>query len=1037
MTMVPRGRSFRAYRAASSFAVARVRARPSRGLVTGLGIALALGSTFVTVASPTIAGDATLRRTLEEVPAADRNVTVAVSVNSLTTQQIAAIDRSVHSNLHAPGLGPVRTEVEYRTLASPDGTNFRLAGLDRLAESVTLLDGRLPASCTPTRCEVVIAAPTAILNLADSLGLVIVGRVSLRDTSLLAGSLEPETNEVPIIGDGVAAVGAIGALELIGRSIAWVSAIDPAVLRIADIDGLLVTGASTSNALAQSGVSINLPTAALKSARARSNAASNRVALAAAQGAVLLIAFVFIAAAGARREHLAARRLLRQRGAERSAVAVFTALEASWPALIGLTLGIAAGSATTILLSRNWNLPPTDILFHVAHVGASRVLVTALALLLATALVMSYTPRDAPSSGRLLRWWEPTAIDGVGIAALSAGLLALHRGTATASTLVSSGDPLIAMLPLLTALVIAWICVRFVPLFVSVAAHLLAHRAPLTRTALGEVGRRPALPLATAGFLAAATMFAVFSFGYRTTLNAGAHDQAAYAVPFDVMLREGPKLVRPSALRPASGWQHLAPSARSTDVLRRGVSVRSKSLSNDTVILIGLDPNTLQELRGWRSDYGPSRESLRGLVEAKEVPAPFGSQIPVGSTSLGIKIGGDARLTEITAIVERTDGIWHEVGLSATTDAPEGRRFELGPGDDGGRLIGFRLGQPGAASDRIQHHVGEGSTGAAEFTAEITLGFLSAINASHPNTGGTSLAFDWNMLQSDGAVITPRDEGIAIALRLQGTSALVTPAPTAEMMAIPAIVDSQTASTAHDGLVTVDFATGARGHLRVVGIATHFPGAPARFAVVDRSLAQPALDLLNVGLGSANETWIAVAPTDEAQLAQALSQGPFTDLVSQRRSDLEHRLRSDPLSVFTLGLFAVSAFIAGLLAAAALYLSTLADASNQTPLHRALAADGVAGKSLSRMVFGGAFASAAFAIALGTGAALALLALVTRIIAVTATATVAVPPLLTNFRSADVVVSLAIVTVPCVLATALASRSAQHVAASDLLREFS
>ncbi len=991
---------------------------------------------FVTVASPTIAGDATLRRTLEDVPAADRSVTVAVSVNSLTSEQIAEIDQAVRVNLRAPALGPVRTEIEYRTLATPDGTDFRLAGLDHLADSVTLLDGRLPASCTPTRCEVVIAAPTATLDLPSTLGLVIVGRVEIRNSTLLAGSLEPEANEVPLIADGVTAVGAITSLELIGRSVAWVSAINPETLRISDIDPLLAAGASTSNTLTQTGVSVTLPSGALKSARARSNTASHRVALAAAQDLVLLLAFVLIAAAGSRREHRKARRLLHQRGASRAAINVFTIIEATWPALTGLILGIAIGGAATIVIARTWNLPAGNVLLHVAHVGVTPLVLAAVMLLTATAVVMAYGPDDETIMRKPPRWWQPMAIDGLGFAALAAGALAVNRGSATPSTLVSSGDPLVAALPLLAALVVAWLAIRLVPLLVALGAHVFARQTPLARTALGEVSRRPVLPLVTAGFLAAATTFGVFSFGYRATLHAGAHDQAAYAVPFDFTLREGPPLVRPAALAPVHGWQDLATSARSTDVLRRGVTTRSRSLSNDTVTLIGLDPRMLSELRGWRSDFGPSLNSLSKAIATQQPPAPFGTQIPRGSTSLTIVAKGDVEHIAITAVIERTDGVWHEAEASVASEGSTQLRISLGPNDAGGRLIGFRLGQPGTASDRIQHHVGEGSTGAEEFTADITLESLSASDATQPTSPDTPLAFDWNALQSDGAVVRQLPMGIAISLRLQGSSALVVPSATTEMRAIPAVVDPLTAASAHDGLVSVDYAGGARGSLRVAAVAAHFPGAPTRFAVVDLSIAQPALDLMSVGLGTANETWIAIDHSGEAQLAQALERAPFTDLVILRRSTLEQRLRSDPLAVFALGLFGVSALIAGLLAAAALYLSTRADAASQAPLHRALAAEGVTGMSLSRMVFIGAFVGTAAAIAIGVAGAFALLALVTRIVAVTATATAAQPSLLASLPSIELLIALAIVVIPCVFAAALASRSARRVACIDLLREF-
>jgi hypothetical protein len=661
-----------------------------------------------------------------------------------------------------------------------------------------------------------------------------------------------------------------------------------------------------------------------------------------------------------------------------------------------------------------------------------------LVLLVTTAAVMAYTPGDSTFARSPSPWWEPTLIDGLGVSALLAGALAVSRGVATPANLASSGDPLLAMLPLLALMVVAWLAIRLVPLCVAAAARLLGRRAPLVRTALGEVGRRPALPLATAGFLAAATTLGVFSFGYRATLQSGAHDQAAFAVPYDITLTEGPALIRPSAVAPVDGWEHLAPSARSTNVLRRGVAVLNQRLANDTVTLIGVDPSTLTSLRGWRSDFGPSLEALPALIAAQHPVEAIGTFIPAGTTSLSIAAVGDIDHTSITAVIEREDGVWHELEaeVGVSTDTNTHVEVALSPGDTGGRLIGLRFSQPGYASDRIQHHVGEGTSSTESFTAKITLEAITAIDSSKPSTVGTPLNIDWSQLRSDGAVVTLLTRGIDVALRLQGTTALVVPAASPEMEAIPAIVDPTTAAGARNGLVSISVVNNARRVIRVAAIATRFPGAPARFAIVDRSLAQPAFDLINPGLGTANETWIAVNHDEEPQLAQNLSEAPFTNLITHRRSVLERRLNSDPLSVFALGLFGVAALMAGLLAAAALYLSTRAEAAEQEPLHRALAADGATDKSLSRMVLASALASAVAAIFVGVAGALVLLSVVTRIIAVTAAATAAVPPLLADQPMGGIVLALTMVALPAVVTATLAARSARRVSRSDLLREF-
>ncbi len=1030
MTTTPASRWWRAGTAAASLAAARVRAKPTRGLVTGLGIAVAVASLFVTTASPIIAGDATLQRTLQDLSPGDRSITVAAPVNGQTPEQIQEADHRIRTGLKVRGVGGVRTEIEYRALAASDGTIFRLAGIDDLATAVTLRDGRLPTSCTPTRCEVVIAGPTESIALQPELGMVVVGHVALTNSSLLAGDFAPMSNEVILLGNGTDDVGSIKPFELIGRTIGWILPIDPGVIRVRDIDPILSAAASVANSFIDRGPKVSLPRTALLDARARAATASNRVALAAAQGVVLLAAFTLLAAAGARRHHRAARDLLRQRGAGRAAANVFTTCEAAWPVIIGLAVGVPLGVLATRQLADHWHFDAGDVVSTVIRDSADRVILGALVILVATAVVMATDSSASPSRQR--SWWRPTALDAVGAAAFCMAALAVSRGSATASSLVSKGDPLIALLPLLAAVVVAWIAIRLVPVLVARFAQLLGHHAPLVRTALGEVARRPTVPLATAGFLAAATTLSIFSLGYRSTLAAGARDQASYAVPFDFTLAYGPALVRPSAVEPVGGWPSIAPSAVSTDILRRSASVESQKLSTDSIAMVGLEPSTLTSMRGWRSDFGPSIESMQAAITSKRDQPTAGTVIPLGTTRLTITGDGDLSTTEIAAIVASEKGLWHEDTTTLSKSDTNQLVVTLDPGDAGGRLIGFRLGQPGTQAQKTQHHAGEGNTGAAYFTATITLDSVEAETSS----GTTTMAVPWSQLQSQGGAVTHDATGLSIELRLQGSSALLLPPAPPDIAVIPAIVDPYTAASAQGGNVVVDLPGDSRQVLRVAGIAKRFPGAGTRFAIVDISLAEPAFDRDQPGFGTANEIWIAADGADQRALATAFEQAPLKDLAVTRRTTIQERLSSDPLSRFTLGLFGIAAIIAALLAIGAVFLSTMSNAAEQAPLHRALAAEGVAPRSLSRMVRATSIAITVGALLFGALGSLELLRLVTRVIAVTATSTVPVPPLLIRVRAIDLGAALAALFVPCVVAAALAARSARRVARGDLLREF-
>ena len=64
---------------------------------------------------------------------------------------------------------------------------------------------------------------------------------------------------------------------------------------------------------------------------------------------------------------------------------------------------------------------------------------------------------------------------------------------------------------------------------------------PLARVGVADALRRPARPLATVAFLVAACALAIFATAYRSTLRAGAADQAAFVVPLDARLTHRPE----------------------------------------------------------------------------------------------------------------------------------------------------------------------------------------------------------------------------------------------------------------------------------------------------------------------------------------------------------------------------------------------------------------------------------------------------------------------------------------------------------------
>ena len=88
----------------------------------------------------------------------------------------------------------------------------------------------------------------------------------------------------------------------------------------------------------------------------------------------------------------------------------------------------------------------------------------------------------------------------------------------------------------------------------------------------GAVGPRPPAP-ADAAVSVGPSGLALFAVSYRATLDDGARDEAAFAVPLDFSLTEGSQLVLPLQAASLSRYESLAPGVGAYPVLRRTASV--------------------------------------------------------------------------------------------------------------------------------------------------------------------------------------------------------------------------------------------------------------------------------------------------------------------------------------------------------------------------------------------------------------------------------------------------------------------------------
>lgn len=1011
---------------AAHVAWARARARKAQILIASFAIAAAVGALMVMVALPKVGEELVLRHTIERLRPEDRAVTVVVATDHLLeAKELRAIDSRLQKRFANLPLGPLRSLVEFRSLATPDGTIFRLGGLQNLSTAVRVEEGRLPKSCTPTRCEVIQIGPTGGPRLTEPApGLVVVGRAIQIDPLPFTGDLSLLKEEHLVLADGTLTVNDFTSLLLIRRSHAWVAPIDPKLITRSSVGPLLQSLAAAGSDTDITGYSVTAPDDGLADALNRAVVAGRSLALPISQGALLLCGVLVIIALAIRNQQQAAADRLSRRGARPAIVSAFDLLSTATVVGLGAALGTILGALGTVLLARHFTLPASTVLRSTWSPGAiAGFVMLMLGVLAATTILVRI--RD-PKNVTRRRGLRPSDL-----AVLVAGAILtvlVNRGDASADSLASRSDPLLWAMPLLVATLIAALSPRIIPIMMRTGAHFFPAHRTLDRVALLDSVRRPVRSLATAAMIGTALAFATFTFGYRSTLLQSAQDQAAFAVPFDVRLTVGGELVQPPKLRPKAGWRALAPGTVATEVLRRSASLRRTGTAVDTVDVVGIEPASLSALRSWRSDYGPPIPTLiRELTTP--APSPIGSLIPESADALKLDIDGPAEFTKLAVVIERRDGSWHEtVATLGTDDKPV---IALEPADKGGRFIGIRVAQLDETASRIEHHVLEGNTSVEAMEVGFILHGIAALSNGQELSNLDYEANVWD--DAVGDVRGQPDGSVSIAATILGTSRLIV--PTFEHDPIPALVDPVTASAAVDGIVTVE-TQGSEFQFRVVATAQRFPTLSDRFVLTDLRVLSRGFNLAQPGYGMPIETWLAAdTPRHERGLFNALSNRPFSTVDTDRRIDRVSDNRSDPLARLSLAVLTWSALLAGLMVVGSLLLNSMAERTDDEPFHRSLSLEGAPLSTIRRLVTLRTVSLAFAALPMGIAAGALMTKLVTSAIRLTADAVSPNPPLRRIVPWTSLGVALVLFALLACLAAGAGARVARKIGPAGLLRE--
>ena len=940
---------------------ARLSRRSAPVVLVVLGIAAGASVVLGGRAGALVAQDRAVAQAVERLEDGQRSVrAVWFGIPAQSNEPQPALERRARTALARTGAGAATSLVLFRE-TSVGGVFAGLGGVEELGRWVTLRSGRLPRTCTPGRCEVVRLRGSGRLPRLDGIDLVEVGEAALEDRALFGDFLAPTDNALAdaevspslaraagyhrppppplFLAEGVAALAGAPALERVFRSYAWVAPLAPGRPRLWEVDHLAASVAEARSELqaVTSSFDVAAPVEELREAQATSRAAGRRLGVVGGEAAALLFAFALLAAMTLRPDLLAARRRLAWFGARGWQLALVTVAESAALALAGTAIGLVVALAGATVVAERAGAPVGDVLTR-SVVSAEGL---ALALLVAAAatavLVGAVTARASRARFGLL--------DAAAVAAAAVVVLEVWRGD-------GEGD-LPLLLPALVTFAAAVLVTRLLRPALRLVERLARGRSLGLRIASLTLARNPGYAIAATAFLVVSFGLALFAESYRSTLARGERDQAAHQVPLDYVIREDLRRLIPVQDAASLARFGRLDGAEAVPVLRLTGGV-GRLEGESGITLLGLDPNQLAHLNGWReTEARAPRPVLASRLEAE--PARNGPRL--GSMLRANVAGGP-------------------VLLSAEIEGPTGRFVRVPLGDPlpvaarGGRLAGIVL-EPDTRLQERGADAGQAQTG----SVTIELPDLPGVLSEWVGVGGARI---------DGSTVHYTLTN-AVATRIR---------PRQPTEPLPVLATPRLAAAADDnGLLPLQIA-GERLLVRVVGTVGRFPGVDGQAVVGDGDALTAAVNLERPGAARSNEVWLRLREPGAAEkVDRALAAKPFDVLTVQSRHALEADARRDPIAHGTLLTLAVAAAVALGLALAGILLTVLSDLRDESGELLDLEAQGASPSLLRRIVRLRALTVAVAGLVAGALAGLALAAVVTDLVGLTARATSPEPPL--------------------------------------------
>jgi FtsX-like permease family protein len=965
--------------------------RPEGGaLVAALGITAAAAVLALILAGTTVAKDRAVAQDVDRLPAASRAVrAVWFGVPAGPQDDWRGLDQAARKAL-APLPTGDPTAIALVREGTVGGAFVGLAAVDGLAPYVLLRSGRLPHTCRPDRCEVLRLRGQGRLPDVPGLRVVQVGTAVLRSRQLFGDFLVPTDNALAdaevapalrrastyhrpapaplVVAEGVAGLVSSPVLSRTYRSYGWVQPLRAGTPRLWQVDGL-VSGADRARASLQADSaawSVSLPTQELREAERAATVSGRRLLLVGGEAAALLVAFAVLAAGAMRRDLAAARRRLTWHGAQAWQRALLTGAESAAVGFGGAVVGWLVGIGAGAIVAAASGAPVWAVL------AESLLSPTGLLLGLGTAVVAACVIGVAVSvdggvGGRL------SAIDVAAVAAALAALGVLASGAVQPDELASGGTAAVVLLvlPGLVAFAAAVAASRLLPVVGRAFARGGGPHGP--RLAGVSLARSPGASGTAAAFLALALALACLAEAYRSTLSTGERDQAAFAVPADLVVRENlSALVPVLQAAPLTRYEAISGVQAVRPVVRLTASA-GPSASVSGVTVLGVQPAALAAMPLWRSHWGTSR---KGLVRAIEPAGPTALRGPRLGRDLALSVGPG--LVSYRAVVEGRDGTFRRIDLG---DSDAHRAVELRTPlpvvARGGRLVELVLVPP-----RI---IERGSDEGTALRGGTTIAIRGISLAGWLGKGGVTAADGQSGAIRVTYSITPQHEAIVRPRQ-----------PTDDDPPRAAVTPALGALAGGVGGTLPLVVAGEPVDVEVAAIVDRMPGTIGDAVVADLGALSTAVNTSAPGAAQVGELWLAVVHGSEQRVEAALARRPFLALETRSRAELEADARRDPLGHGTLLALASAAVAALALAVWGLVLAIRADLRDDRGDLVDLEAQGATPHLLRRVVATRAGLVAGMGVLAGVVAGILLAVLVTRVVSVTARADQPEPPLVTT-----------------------------------------